>query len=953
MIVKGPNALAPVLTISRPVTRIRTGRAIDPVTISYHDDLTAPQDLTVSIAQVPAHLKVSSVHDPFSPGAHELLFSLKDPAWTGSEMLTVSVTDEDGLTTTQTITIEIVSEANQAPAIKAIPQVFALTDSMPGEGGYVHMSMAIVLLQPFVEDDYDAMADMTLELDQQDADRLMQQHNVYAVAGGGSITITDGELQKVRNAFTETLHFTITDRDGGVSTGQMPVQFPKYGNDLPTLHVADRYYVKGSSGPLRIDLSNYMADDMNRIEDLLLDPVADTENFHAVLNGHVLDLTPKASAATGITDALTLVLREPNNGLMINQATLHIVLQEGTAPLISNIARQDIALGTSFAPIDLHHVVYDDNTLPENIQWSFQGQQHLQATVTNGVLQIAAVDPTWRGVETLHLVATDSEGKSSMREATFSIYSPSNTAPVISIASQYVSHSTGFAPIDLRQCVQDDATAPENITWTITPVDARLLVNRQGHIVTITAADPAWRGVTSIEFRATDAEERTAIQYAAFAVDYTPPVVKPLPEVIRNLGVNFLSLDLNGYITDDVTPFDNLGIHIVKSPPHLQAELDYYEPLKLVTLIAIPTPGWTGSETVELKVIDGDNLETTFSVTFTIVEKTYTVSGIISDGSGSPLPNVQLGGFTTAVNTDAAGQYTTTVPAGRTLTLTPALAGYTFTPANHTINTLAGNETINFTGTYQPGPPTYSLSGYITDATGSALGGVALNGFSTNVTTDASGYYHTTEAAHWKGTIIPAKTGYTFNPISHTVTDLTYESTLNYSATYVGTGTYNLSGTVMDETGTPLPGVTISGFTQETVTDGSGNYALRVPTGWSGTLLATKDGYAFTPAQIVIAAVNADRAALNFTASPINGTDESARIAAIHPNPSAGRFSIPLPATGRATAVQIYSGTGVIVQEKQAPAGTAVLEVTLEAKGIYLVRIVNGGSTYLEKVIIR
>jgi hypothetical protein len=53
-----------------------------------------------------------------------------------------------------------------------------------------------------------------------------------------------------------------------------------------------------------------------------------------------------------------------------------------------------------------------------------------------------------------------------------------------------------------------------------------------------------------------------------------------------------------------------------------------------------------------------------------------------------------------------------------------------------------------------------------------------------------------------------------------------------------------------------------------TTADGSGNYALHVPSGWSGTVTPSKSGYVFSPVNISYSNLDADKTNQNFTAIP-------------------------------------------------------------------------------------
>jgi hypothetical protein len=70
------------------------------------------------------------------------------------------------------------------------------------------------------------------------------------------------------------------------------------------------------------------------------------------------------------------------------------------------------------------------------------------------------------------------------------------------------------------------------------------------------------------------------------------------------------------------------------------------------------------------------------------------------------------------------------------------------------------------------GTSSYSISGIVTDNSGTALSGVTVSltgASSASTTTDTSGFYRFTGLSNGSYTITPTKTGYTFSPVNRTV----------------------------------------------------------------------------------------------------------------------------------------------------------------------------------------
>jgi len=187
----------------------------------------------------------------------------------------------------------------------------------------------------------------------------------------------------------------------------------------------------------------------------------------------------------------------------------------------------------------------------------------------------------------------------------------------------------------------------------------------------------------------------------------------------------------------------------------------------------------------------------------------YRITGRLANASGAPVAGatVALSGTETATaTTDASGNYTlANLLAGGNYTVTPTRRNYTFAPAARTLNALGSDQAADFTGTLV----TYTISGRVTDAGGSALAGatVMLSGAqAATATSDAAGNYSFSVAAGGDYTVTPSRPNYAFTPPSSPLNDLSANSAANFSGALVS---YQVSGRVTTG-GAALAGVTVT-----------------------------------------------------------------------------------------------------------------------------------------------
>jgi len=257
---------------------------------------------------------------------------------------------------------------------------------------------------------------------------------------------------------------------------------------------------------------------------------------------------------------------------------------------------------------------------------------------------------------------------------------------------------------------------------------------------------------------------------------------------------------------------------------------------------------------------------------------TYAVSGAIT---GAATVTVALSGSATATTTtDGAGAYSFTGLANGTYTLTPSKAGYVFAPANRTV-VVSG---ADVSGQGFAATAVHSVAGTVSGAAGVTVS--LLGHRSATTTTGASGAYSFADLPDGAYTVTPSRTGYTFAPVSRTVTvsgaDVTGQ---DFAASPVVIGARTVSGLV---TGTTVEGVTVTlrsepaGATiAAAATDATGTYSFgSLPDGsYSVTpslLEASVTFHAFSPPRRQVTVAGADVVVPSFAGTPLGSFEDFA-----------------------------------------------------------------------------
>jgi hypothetical protein len=333
---------------------------------------------------------------------------------------------------------------------------------------------------------------------------------------------------------------------------------------------------------------------------------ASTENITAVVN---------TSSLTAGRHTIFVRSKDANNNWgAVSAVFLTIEGVANQAPVVSGIPDQTILEGESFVSIQLDDYVADPDNADDQLTWSYSGNSALGVTIANRVALITVPNSEWSGAETITFKATDPGSLDSQDAAVFTVTSV-NDAPLVSdIPDQTIAEGETFAAINLDNYVNDVDNPDAQITWTSSG-SSQLSVSITNRVATISVPNADWSGSETITFRATDPGGLFAEDSAAFTV--TPvndaPVVADIPNQTIAEGGSFATIALDDYVSD-VDNADSDLVWTFSGNSSLQVSI-----VDRIATIALPSPDWTGSETITFTATDpgilSDADEAVFAVT--------------------------------------------------------------------------------------------------------------------------------------------------------------------------------------------------------------------------------------------------------------------------------------------------------------------------------------------------
>ncbi|NMC00233.1 MAG: hypothetical protein GYA35_08140 [Thermoanaerobaculaceae bacterium] len=228
----------------------------------------------------------------------------------------------------------------------------------------------------------------------------------------------------------------------------------------------------------------------------------------------------------------------------------------------------------------------------------------------------------------------------------------------------------------------------------------------------------------------------------------------------------------------------------------------------------------------------------------------------------------------------------------------------------------------------------YSISGSVKDSNQIGVEGVVLEAKRNSQTvstalTDSSGNYTLLFLSGGSSgitySVVPSKTGYTFNPTSKSVLISNSSITgVNFTATQVST--YSISGKVTQSIALessadllpsfPVAGVTIKvvksggGFSTTVDTNSQGTYTVSGLAGGTYTVTPSKSGCTFSPTSTTVTISTSNKTGINFTANCSGGTTYYTVSGKVRDNNYKGISGINVTLSGAASKSTVSDANG-------------------------------------------
>lgn len=334
------------------------------------------------------------------------------------------------------------------------------------------------------------------------------------------------------------------------------------------------------------------------------------------------------------------------------------------------------------------------------------------------------------------------------------------------------------------------------------------------------------------------------------------------------------------------------------------------------------------------------------------VAATGTLTGVVTNTSGSPLANATVTSGSASATSAPDGTYTLTNVSAGTATVTASLSGYNSASTQGTV-TAGSSTTVPNLQLAPIGPGT--ITGNVVDGGGNPIPGASVTGAGLTASTDANGNYVLSNVPAGSVTLVASAAG--DSPASEAVT-VTTGNTVTAPPMTLTSNQGNVTGKVMDSTSKPIVGATVSFGGGTATTDSTGTYNFtNIPAGTiqlvasasgfqSVTQNVTVTGGSTTTANFTLATANDSPGAVTGTVTNIathgviSGATVTWNTTSVTSN-SSGVYSIANVAGGTQTVTAKASGYLPLSSTVTVNGGTSTLNFQLSTAGILNVTVVD------------
>ena len=534
--------------------------------------------------------------------SHVASIEIPDKYWNGVAVATFTVSDPEGASVKQAVTLTVKS-INDLPVFKKIPDQTIEEKSE---------------FESFMLDDY--LSDPDHDISKLKVE-VTGNKDIKVNINPKTREVTYKTPSELWNG-AETITFTATDPEGGVSKTQVKLTVKSI-NDPPVMKdIADqRIKEKEQFKPIELDK---FVEDLDHAKNQLKWTVTGNRGLKVTIDDNRVMKVTQPNPQWNGEETLTIKVTDPEGAT--DERTVNFVVESVNDPpeFIKQIADQTIKEKGQFKPIKLGEMVRDlDNKLSDlqftvDVKPVSKGNKDGELSVEIDAQHVANIkipSKYWNGAAEITFTVTDPEGAKATSKALFTVQSVNDPPTLKKIPDQMIDEKMEFATINLAELANDPDHEFKLLKWSITGnKQLKVDIDKNG-VATVKIPNKLWNGSEKISFTVTDPEGASAKSDAVFTVKSIndPPVMADIPNQTIKEKEQFKAIELDKFV-EDLDHAKNQLKWTITGNKQLNVVVD----AKRTVTVTTPDKYWNGSEDITFTVTDPEGATDKRTVKFTV-----------------------------------------------------------------------------------------------------------------------------------------------------------------------------------------------------------------------------------------------------------------------------------------------------------------------------------------------
>lgn len=311
---------APSIEVANPLV-FRRNLTVPRLELSVYDDFTDGALIVWSVPSATGHFSFS---ESIILNDNTITITPLDLSWYGTDTLKVTATDEEGLSTTLSIPITMLTETNQPPVV-SIPTI--RVKQYPGSWTW----QSVTNINSFIKDDYTRDVMLNVRIKDEAQINLMEKNIfVFADLGKDQWSLSFDHYNDNDTTFIIEVPVSVFDSEGGITETTVKFDLANLMTETPVIDpIPDQVMYLGEEMFPPLDLKAFLQNDVNDWEWSFFNVTNYATKTTVTVQGGIATAVPRSYRSVYTDTVFYLVSHRLNNKVNdVVKVIYHVELQQ-------------------------------------------------------------------------------------------------------------------------------------------------------------------------------------------------------------------------------------------------------------------------------------------------------------------------------------------------------------------------------------------------------------------------------------------------------------------------------------------------------------------------------------------------------------------------------------------------------------------------------------------------